>query len=484
MQETKPDLKSKSNSSKKDDVKKEEKVVKKEEKVATKKEVAETPKETVTKKDTKKVADEQAPKKNILVYVMNLPHGLIEGIREYEKEANTKFRVMLLWDSKVKDKDDMKSTKDLDFYVSCDFSKSEDIATALLPYQDELLAITCRQEQSMARFSEVIPNVPYLATPTTESLRWASDKYEMRKRMQAYDSTITPKFSLINTNNKKERERLKKEISFPMIVKPTNLSASLFVSVCYHEEDLEKTLRQTFSKLRKAYKNDNRLEEPKLIAEEYMDGDMYSIDSYVDARGQVEHCPLVKVVTGKKLGHDDFYNYLQITPPFLKKGTVQKAEKVTQKAIHALGLRNSIAHTELMKIDDEWKVIEIGARMGGFRHLLHKLTCSINHSVNDILVRIPQKTVVPKKCHSYACAMKWFAMSEGKITEMKGIKKIEQLESFHSIEMNKKIGDRSIFARNGGRSIFNLFMHNKDRSKLLADIRRVEQSVEIKIKGR
>ncbi len=443
----------------------------------------------VTKKAEKKETEkdkstENATKKNILVYVMNLPHGLIEGIREYEKETGTKYRVMLLWDSRVKDKDDLRLTKDLDLAVSCDFSKSEDIATALLPYQDELLAITCRQEQSMARFSEVIPNVPYLFTPTTESLRWASDKYEMRKRMQAYDPSITPKFTLIKTNNKKERERINKEIGFPMIVKPTNLSASLFVSICYHEEDLEKTLRQTFSKLRKAYKNDKRLEEPKLIAEEYMDGDMYSIDSYVDARGTVEHCPLVKVVTGKKLGHDDFYNYLQITPPVLKKGTVEKAEKVTEKAIHALGLRNSIAHTELMKIDDEWKVIEIGARMGGFRHVLHKLTCNINHSMNDILVRIPQKPVVPKKCTSYACAMKWFAMSEGKITEMKGIKKIEQLESFHSIEMNKKIGDRSIFARNGGRSIFNLFMHNKDRSKLLADIRRVEQSVEIKVSGR
>jgi hypothetical protein len=423
-------------------------------------------------------------KKNILVYVMNLPPGTIEGIREYGKETGTTYRIMLLWDSKIKDKEEMKLTKDLDIVASCDFSKSKDIAATLLPYQDELLAITCRKEQSMARFSETIPNVPYLYTPTTESLRWASDKYEMRKRMQVYDSAITPKFSLIKANSKKERERLMKEIGFPMIVKPTNLSASLFVSICYHEEDLEKTLRQTFSKLRKAYKADNRLEEPKLVAEEYMDGDMYSVDSYVGARGGIEHCPLVRVITGKSIGHDDFYNYLQITPPVLKKETIEKAELVTEKAIHAIGLRNSIAHTELMRVDDEWKVIEIGARMGGFRHLLHTLTCGINHSLNDILLRIPQKTIIPKKCGSYACAMKWFADKEGKITEMKGIKKIEQLGSFYSIDVNKKIGDRAVFARNGGRSIFNLFMNNPDRSKLLADIRRVEQSVQIKIQKR
>jgi hypothetical protein len=80
--------------------------------------------------------------------------------------------------------------------------------------------------------------------------------------------------------------------------------------------------------------------------------------------------------------------------------------------------------------------------------------------------------------------MKWFSPEEGRITEMKGIKRIEQLESFHSIVVNKKVGDRAAFARNGGRSIFNLFLYNQDRSKLLADIRRIEKMVDIKVKAR
>jgi hypothetical protein len=422
--------------------------------------------------------------KNIIVYVMNLPAGAADVVHEYGKATNKELKVMLLWDSRLKDVKNKAANPAIDIMLSCDFSKPEKIAEALLPYQQNLLAITCRSEQSMARFAEVIPHVPYLRTPTTESLRWASDKYEMRKKMRVYDASITPKFTLVSENSKKERQRVIEKIGFPMIIKPTNLAASLFVSICYHEEDLEKTLRTTFSKLQKAYANDNRLEDPKLIAEEYMDGDMYSIDSYVGARGGVVHCPLVKVITGKKIGHDDFYNYLQITPPLLKKETVAKAQLVAEKAIHALGLRSTITHTEVMKLDDEWKVIEIGARMGGFRHELHSLSCGINHTLNDIFVRMPLKTVLPKKCTGFACAMKWFAGKEGKIAELKGIKKIEQLESFHRIEVNKKVGDKAVFARNGGRSVFNLFLKNADRSKLLADIRRVEQLVEIKIAAR
>lgn len=422
--------------------------------------------------------------KDIVVFVMSVPPGAVEQLRRYDKDLGFPIRVMLLIDSRVKNAVKAGEGKDVDMLVSCDFSKPEKILEALLPHQEHFLAITCRSEQNMARFIAVLPHVPYLRTPTTESLKWASDKYEMRKRFNAYDKKITPRYSLVTKNSTSERERVIKKIGFPMIIKPTNLAGSLFVTICYHEEELEKTLRTLFRKIKKAYAADGRLEEPKVIAEEYMDGDLYSIDSYVNSRGHVHHCPLVKQVTAKQHGHDDFYNYLQITPSGLKTETVARAQSVAESGIHALGLRSTIAHTELMKMDDEWKIVEIGARMGGFRQLLHELSCDINHTLNDILIRIPKKPIIPKKCKGFACAMKWYVSKEGVIAELKGIKRVEQLESFHSISIHKKVGDRAKFARNGGRSVFNLLMYNSDRSKLLADIRRVEKMVEIKVKGR
>ena len=209
---------------------------------------------------------------------------------------------------------------------------------------------------------------------------------------------------------------------------------------------------------------------------------MYSIDTYVNSRGKMFHCPMVRVKTGRNIGHDDFYNYLQITPTALKRSSIEKAHIVAEKSVHALGLRSTTAHIELMKIDDDWKVIEVGPRVGGFRDLLHELSCDIDHSLNDVLIRVPINPIIPKKCKGFAAAMKWFAKSEGIILEMKGVKKIETIESFNSIVYNKKIGDRALFSKNGGKSIFNLFLYNSDRAKLLADIRRVEQLVKIKIK--
>jgi biotin carboxylase len=424
------------------------------------------------------------PPKNIIAYVMNFPAGTAEAIRQYEKEHDRKYRIMLIVDAKAKTGKTLEEHEGVDIILPIDFSRPHKIAAALMPYQTELLAITCRGDNYIGKFRAVIPHVPYLRTPTSESLAWATDKYEMRRRFRLYDPKSTPVFTRVKENSKKERARIIEKIGFPMVVKPTNLGASLFVTVCYHEEELDQTLRMIFRKIRKAYEGDKRIEEPKVIAEEFMEGDMYSIDSYVDSRGTVYHCPLVRVITGKNIGRDDFFNYRQSTPTALKRESIERAHAAAEVAIHSLGLRSTSTHTELMKIDDDWKIIEIGPRLGGFRDTLHSLSCDINHTMNDILIRIPKKPIVPKKCKGFAAVMKWFAPKEGRIVEMKGIKKIESLDSFHKITVNKKIGDRAVFAKNGGRSIFNLYLYNQDRSKLLADIRRVEQLVQIKVHSR
>ncbi len=416
--------------------------------------------------------------KNIIAYVMNIPSSVPASIKAYQKITGKKYKLMLIRDSEIPLPPSMVLH---DILVSCDFSKPSSIAEALMPYQNALLAITCRGDNNIARFAAVIPHVPYLRTSSTESLMWATDKYEMRKRFKLFDPKVTPKFTRIKENSTAERKRVIGKIGFPMIIKPTNLGASLFVTICYHEEELDSALKTAFKKMPKAYASERRSEVPKIIAEEYMEGDMYSIDSYVNSRGYVYHCPLVRVKTGKDIGHDDFYNYLQMTPTGLKRHSIEKAHTVAETAIHALGLRNTTTHTELMKIDDVWKIIEIGPRMGGFRDDLHMLSCDIDHSLNDILIRIPKMPIIPKKCKGFAVAMKWFATKEGIITEMKGIKKMETLESFHNIVINKKVGNKAVFARNGGKSIFNVFLYNSERSKLLADIRRLEKLVQIKV---
>ena len=419
--------------------------------------------------------------RNIIAYVMNLPAGAVESIRAYEKKEKRKFRVMLICDTSNVEKKHRENYADLDIYLECDFSSPARIAEMLAPYQNELCAITCRTESYMARFIQIIPHVPYLRTPTTESLRWATDKLEMRRRFALLAKKYTPKYAIVRENTKAERTRVAEKIKFPMILKPTNLAQSLLVSICYHEDDLKQALTHAFKKIHKIYAENGRIEEPKMMVEEFMEGDMYSVDAYVNGRGTVYFCPMVKVITGKNIGHDDFYNYLHLSPTGLKKERIEHAHNAAREGIHALGLRNTTAHVELMKIDDEWKLIEIGPRVGGFRDKLHSLSCDIDHSLNDVLIRLPKKPIIPKKCKGFAATLKWYPKKEGKIVGLKGIKKCQELKSFVDIKLIKKIGDTCQFAKNGGKAVFTITLYNAERPRLLADIRRIEQLIDIQM---
>ncbi len=364
-------------------------------------------------------------------------------------------------------------------YLSCDFSDPIKIQKTLLPYQNEILAVTCRSEINIDSFSKLVPNVPYLKTPTSESLDWSIQKTMMRKRFRAHDKKITPKFSIVKDYSKVTIEKIKEKVGFPLVVKPSGLASSLLISTCYYEEELEETLKEAFKKIKKIYKENDRKKEPEILVEQFMEGDMFSIDGYVTSNGRIYLCPLVRVKTGKQIGFDDFFGYQRILPARVEKNSAEKAREVSKKGIYALGLRSVSVHIELMRLEDGWKIIEIGPRVGGYRCLMYQLSYGINHALNDVLIRIPQKPIIPKKVKGHTAVFLLYAKKEGKLQAIKGVKKVQELESFYDIKINKKIGDMCKFAKNGGKFVCNLVLFNKDRSKLLADIRRMEKTLKI-----
>ena len=74
----------------------------------------------------------------------------------------------------------------------------------------------------------------------------------------------------------------------------------------------------------------------------------------------------------------------------------------------------------------------------------------------------------------------FFARKEDELISLKGINLIKKLDSFYGIKKHKKIGDKCLYAKHGGKSIIDLIMFNKNRSELLADIRKVEKFLIIK----
>ena len=168
-----------------------------------------------------------------------------------------------------------------------------------------------------------------------------------------------------------------------------------------------------------------------------------------------------------------------MTPTTLTKEEREKGKNVAMQGVYALGLRNTTAHVELMKTDLGWKIIEIGSRIGGFRHLMYQLSYGINHRLNDVLVRIGKKPIISTRLKGYTILLKMFSSKEGKLEKINGLRKIRGISSLHRMEVNLKREEQCKFAKNGGKSVVDIMLCNKNKSDLLADVRRVETSIEI-----
>lgn len=422
-------------------------------------------------------------KKNIILIVDSPVTPALATLKSLKTDKSHSYRYMLIYSKKeFSGKENKDVLKEFHIKVAVNFNSPDSIINALSPYRDELLTVYCRAEIRIPDFQKVIPHVPYLKTPTSESLDWSINKYKMRKRFYAYDKKITPRFMLVKDQSKSTLKEIEKKIQFPLVIKPASLAQSLLVNVVYHQEELEKNLRQVFRKLKATYKDSSRASlEPEVIVEQFIEGSMYSIDGYINSRGKVYCCPMVSVKTGREIGFDDFFGYQQMTPTNLTKTSVETAEEVAITGVRALGLRSTSFHAELIKDDKGFKIIEIGPRIGGFRDDLYEFSYGINHRLNAALIGVPRIPQIPKRIQGYTSAFKVFAKKEGLIESISGMKTIKELKSLKKIIVNKKVGDRVRFAKNGGKSVFNAILFNKDRSKLLADIRRFEQSIDIKV---
>lgn len=358
------------------------------------------------------------------------------------------------------------------------------LETALKPYLEKLLLIVCRSEKNIPYFRNIIPHVPYLEAPTETSLEWSNDKINMRRRLRSYDKSISPAYTIVEDSSKESIAKIKSKVGFPLVVKPAGLAASVLVTVAYHEEELIKILKRTITKAQAVYKRRGRLTQPRILVEEFMEGQMYVTDIYVNSRGTMYTTPLVSVKTGYSAGQEDFYGYKQATPVALKPHKHAPAFTVAKQAIEALGLRSLTAHVELMKTEDGWKVVEVNPRIGGFRDFLYMSVYNIDHSLNDLLIRLPMRPIIPRKANGYAMVMKMYPKSQGEIASILGVKRIKELSSVVHVSQNLKRGDQAFFARNGGVSVIDVFLFNKKRSDLLADVHRVEQTLDIRVRDK
>ncbi len=419
-----------------------------------------------------------AEHRNKVLFVNGISLQQFTAIEKLSEQLDKKIDPILLLDSKKTPKDWQTTLEGLTI-LSVDFQNRDKLQNCLKPYADQILTATCLGDGNVPYLRKVIPFLPGCILPTETSLRWTTEKIEMRELLRNYDNAIAPKSTVVHDDSEETIKRIEKNVGYPLVVKPSGLAASLLVSICYHREELEQVLAITIKKIDQIYKTKRGRGIPKILVEEYMEGSMYSVDAYVNAANEIYFAPIVYVKTGREVGFDDFFGYTRMTPSQLSTAHAEAAHAVAIKAIKALGMRSTSCHIEFLRTEDGWKIIELGPRIGGFRHEMYELSFGIDHSLNDILIRISQKPILSKKVLGYSAVMQFYAKKEGILDKIQGIYKIQVIQTLQRLSVKKEPGDRCRFAKNGGDPVLELVLFDPIRSNVLADIRRIEQSLNI-----
>lgn len=181
-----------------------------------------------------------------------------------------------------------------------------------------------------------------------EAEKIATNKYLMRCAMR--DGGVEgPKFVLINGVLDKSAIR---DFTYPLIVKPVDLSSSRGVMKINSEDEVETAVNYALGWSK----------EKKVIVEEFIDGPEYSGES-IAYDGEYK---LLVVTEKQTIGAPHFVECGHKQPADLSPAMLEKVERTLYKAFASMGLKYGAIHPEF-KITKEGKIIfmEIGARMGG-----------------------------------------------------------------------------------------------------------------------
>ena len=380
---------------------------------------------------------------------------------------------------------DQKEKYDLDRYFVDSFpldlstEQSFKAGLAAIPVKPDLI-LNCT-DNSM-RLKARICQYYQLPGPTTESATVSSDKFLMRQAFQKYCPTYSPQFAQVNSWSDIEDFLANPQIAFPLILKPANLSKSLMVSKANSKEELKEIYQDSISQAKDIYLKENVFLEPSFVIEECLIGPAYSIEAFCDEKGQVVTAPTaVDLIMARDININDNYNYSRKLPSQLNS---EQQAAISQAAIagcQALKLSSVLAHVELFYTAQGPKIIEIGAREGGFRRKMHLLSQGIDFNFAKILVAQGKLPTFDVQKNDGCAVYELFPEKEGNFVEVENLDQLQSLPSFYDFDSKRKVGEKIGLARQGYRAVGAVTLTHHNPEQFEKDCVFLETQVRVKV---
>jgi biotin carboxylase len=417
--------------------------------------------------------------RNIVVLVNDFYQGHADAMVKLSEILNRELKGIVLLDAQVMAEHSNAPDPNGTFeQIVVDFSDDAAIRAALKQFEDKLLAVTATADKNQPYLQRLLPFVPYLLGPTESSLTWSTHKAIQRRFMERYDPTLVPKYQMIQAPN--EVEKALRRLAFPMIVKPTGLAASLLVTKVENENELRQAVSRSFAVLDDVYARDKGRGKPAMIVEEFMVGDMYTIDVYVNDVGRVWTLPLIRAHTAHTVGREGFYEYQADTHLELTEEQKAAGANAAIAAVHAMCLRSTMAHIEMYLTPTGWKIIELGPRQGGQRQDIYLASYGIDVCLNEWLLKIGLEPQVDAEQSSFSSTVYLYPDQEGVIRSIEGVEKARKNPSIYNLHVHGNPGDMALLSSNGGKWVVRGLLTNPDKDQLYRDLEAVRSAISIK----
>lgn len=312
----------------------------------------------------------------------------------------------------------------------CDFSSEETILQAVdtINIQAPINGILTTYENYILSAARIARHLGLPGLNEQAALA-CTDKELMRSLFMQAPEKISPDFQVVTSRD--DLVTFASSHSFPLILKPANLAKSLLVTKSHNLEELLHNYDHATELLATTYQKYAPNRTPKLIVEEFLEGPIFSVDAFVDKNGEPHVLEnVVDYQTGYDIGFEDNFHYSRILPSRLPQSDIDAIRHVAAIGCRALGMTSSPAHVEIILTHDGPRIVEIGARNGGYRERMHRLANDIDLTKNALALSLNRPIDISPRKNNYVGVFELFPKNPG---EFQGIANEDQLRSLPSL---------------------------------------------------
>lgn len=307
-----------------------------------------------------------------------------------------------------------------------------------------------------------------------------TDKEVMRSRFALSPEKISPDFNVIDS--REGLTHFANTHSFPLILKPANLAKSLLVTKNDSLDELVANYDKARQLAETTYKKYAPNNTPKFIVEEFLEGSIHSVDAFVDIHGEPHVLEqVVDYQTGHDIGFDDNFHYSRLLPSRLSSENIQAIRHTAKIGCQLLGMTSSPAHVEIILTKSGPRIVEIGARNGGYRERMHRLANDINITNNALSLALNQPLDITAKKNDHVGVFELFPRTPGVFTGISHQQELEQLPSLNYLSIKAKPGQFIGKAGDGYKMGAVVILHNSDQQQFMADKHYLSNRVTVKV---